>query len=69
MFEEYKEEIDALYSAVEASTQVNTPHPRQWRNYEATEFVRNCIVEIMGHKVPDDADIFQHGCDRSVSSF
>ena len=67
VLEEYKEEINALYSAVEASSLVNTPHPKQWRNYESTQFVRNCVTEIMGHKVPDDADLFQHGCDRSVS--
>ena len=68
VLEAYRDEIDALYSAVEASTQVNTPPPRQWRNYEATQFVRSCVTEIIGRKVPDDADIFQHGCDRPVSS-
>lgn len=64
VLKDYEEEINALYAAVDASTQVDTPYPKQWRLYEATAFVHSCISEIMGGEVPDEDDLFQHGCDR-----
>lgn len=64
VLKDYEEEINALYAAVDASMQVNIPYPTQWRVYEATEFARSCVHEIMGCKLSDDDDIFQHGCDR-----
>ena len=65
VLKDYEEEINTLYAAVDASTQVDTPYPKQWRVYEATEFVRSCVCEIMGGEVPEENDLFQHGCDRS----
>ena len=64
VLKDYEDEINALYAAVDASTQVDTPYPMQWSIHEATEFVRSCINEIMGTKVPDEDDLFRHGCDR-----
>lgn len=61
---EYKDEIDAVYSAVEATTQSSIPFPQVWDIMSATEFVRAIISSVLVHEVKDDDDIFQHGCDR-----
>lgn len=62
--EDYKDEIDALYNAVEESAQSNIPPPARWDIGSATDFVRAVLGKVMVHAVQDGDDIFQHGCDR-----
>ncbi|KAI0926228.1 putative NRPS-like protein biosynthetic cluster [Taiwanofungus camphoratus] len=61
--EDYKDEIDALYNAVEESAQSNIPPPARWDIGSATDFVRAVLGKVMVHAVQDGDDIFQHGCD------
>ncbi|KAI0926217.1 hypothetical protein AcV5_008731 [Taiwanofungus camphoratus] len=61
--EDYKDEIDALYNAVEESAQSNIPPPARWDIGSATDFVRAVVGKVMVHAVQGGDDIFQHGCD------
>ncbi|KAH9917018.1 uncharacterized protein B0H18DRAFT_1123857 [Fomitopsis serialis] len=66
----YEEEIDALYKTVEASgAQANIPSPSQWDVSASTEFVRRVVWAVMTHKVADDDDVFQHGCDSLQATY
>ncbi|KIJ41947.1 hypothetical protein M422DRAFT_229444 [Sphaerobolus stellatus SS14] len=60
---DYNEEIEALYASVEASTQANIPPPEEWNIVSTTDFVRTIVNKVLVHKVKDNDDIFNHGCD------
>ncbi|OBZ76703.1 Linear gramicidin synthase subunit D [Grifola frondosa] len=60
---EYDKEIDALYDAVEQTSQRDVSGPPSWEHADVLEFVRKAVTNVMGHTVADDADIFQYGCD------
>ncbi|KZT73191.1 acetyl-CoA synthetase-like protein [Daedalea quercina L-15889] len=59
----YEEDINLLYKTVEASAQSNIPPPAQWDAAGSTDFVRRVVWAIMTHKVAENDDVFQHGCD------
>lgn len=63
---DYNEEINALYNAVEESTQTSIPPPSDWSLGNITNFVRAVVSKVLLHTVQDDGDNFQHGCDRFV---
>ena len=60
----YEAEINALYDAVDQSTQKDIDAPTSWEYEETLDFIRTVILSVLGHSVADDDDIFQHGCDR-----
>ncbi|TFK38857.1 hypothetical protein BDQ12DRAFT_629926 [Crucibulum laeve] len=60
---DYHDEIEALYASVEESTQSNIPPPREWDIISTTNFVRAIVDKVLVHKVQDEDDIFEHGCD------
>ncbi|OCB92288.1 acetyl-CoA synthetase-like protein [Sanghuangporus baumii] len=63
IIEDYVEEIDAIYTAVEESTQANIPLPPSWSFKHALEFTRKTVQGVMKLSIGDDADLFRHGCD------
>ncbi|KAF8968163.1 hypothetical protein BDZ97DRAFT_1655638 [Flammula alnicola] len=60
---QYDHEIEAVYAAIEATTQTTIPIPSKWDIVEITNFVGEVVNNVLVHKVADDDDIFQHGCD------
>lgn len=60
----YVDEVEAVYDAVERTTQTSIPLPKEWDIVSATSFVRAVVGSVLVHQVKDDDDIFQHGCDR-----
>ncbi|KAL5513471.1 hypothetical protein ACEPAH_3870 [Sanghuangporus vaninii] len=63
IIEDYAEEIDAIYAAVEESTQANIPLPPSWSFKHALEFTRKTVQGVLKSSIGDDADLFRHGCD------
>jgi len=59
----YDDEIEAVYKAVEESSLVDISVPASWAPKEVTEFIRSIITRVMKNVLPDDADLFEHGCD------
>jgi hypothetical protein len=64
IIKQYEDEIEAVYNAVEATTQANIPLPEEWNIISTTSFVRAVVNGVLVRYVQDDDDIFQHGCDR-----
>ena len=64
VIKDYEDEINALYDSVEESSQSTVPPPTSWDIAPTAEFVRRVVNQVMGRTVPDDADLFQNGCDR-----
>lgn len=61
---QYDPEIDALYDAVDETTQAVKHFPNEWTKQTSLEFARNLVGSVLKHPVGDDDDIFQHSCDR-----
>ncbi|KAK0499792.1 hypothetical protein EDD18DRAFT_1460649 [Armillaria luteobubalina] len=59
----YSEDIETLYETVEGSTQSGILPPLEWDYTSTYEFVRNVVLQTFPHPIPDNADLFQHGCD------
>ncbi|KAI0067832.1 acetyl-CoA synthetase-like protein [Artomyces pyxidatus] len=59
----YKREIDALYNAVEQSSQAAVEPPSSWTRGETITFMRSTVERVIRRNLPDDADLFQEGCD------
>lgn len=66
---DYSEEIKSLYDAVADSAQSGIPPPAQWDFVSTLDFVRLVVNRVLLHKVTDNEDIFQHGCDRQVKDY
>ena len=63
---DYEQEIDALYDAVNETSQVVKYFPKEWTRESSLEFARNLVGNVLKDPVEDDGDIFQHSCDRFV---
>ena len=61
---EYEPEIEALYAAVDETTQADLAPPTSWDVASATEFVKSVVTKVLKQSVNDSDDIFQQGCDR-----
>jgi hypothetical protein len=61
---DYDHEVNALYDAVEQTSQVDIPPPSKWTPSQSLDFMRHIVYKIMTQKIADSVDIFQHGCDR-----
>ncbi|KAJ8508691.1 hypothetical protein ONZ45_g9065 [Pleurotus djamor] len=59
----YAAEIDALYDAVEESSQKNIQPPQEWSPAATLEFTRKVVNSVMVTPISDDEDMFQSGCD------
>jgi hypothetical protein len=60
----YEPEIEALYQAVEETTQATAVLPENWTPESTHHFVQSVVRSVIKEKVPEDSDLFQHGCDR-----
>ena len=66
---DYAEEIDAAYEAVEEDAQISTSGPVNWDIGNAKLFVRQLIEKTLRKgqiHVDDDNDLFEVGLDRYV---
>lgn len=61
---DYAAEIKELYAAVSETIQEEISAPLDWSLPQTLEFIRTTISNVLTATVDDDADIFQHGCDR-----
>ncbi|KZT73709.1 acetyl-CoA synthetase-like protein [Daedalea quercina L-15889] len=66
---DYENEINALYDSVEASSQSSVTPPASWDIASASDFVRRVAAQVMNRTVPDDDDLFQHGCDSLQATY
>ena len=64
---DYQQEIDELYAAVEETTQVELSPPTAWDLGSVTSYVRAVVNKVLKEAVGDTDDIFLKGCDRLVS--
>lgn len=69
VLEAYADEIEAVYEAVEQSSQAHLQPPSEFTQETTLPFIRQVLTEIMPRVPGDDDDIFQHGCDRCVLCF
>jgi hypothetical protein len=60
----YEDEINMLYSTFPASSSTVVDVPKLSSIEETTAFVRQVVVTVLDKEVTEDANIFQHGCDR-----
>ena len=67
ILQQYSEEIEAIYKAVESSAQSDIALPAIWDTASTLDFVRAIVLDTLSRPLGDDADIFQNGGDRSVS--
>ena len=67
LINEYEPEINALYDAVDESTQADLAPPATWSEENAKDFVHAVVSRVLDHPVTDNVDLFQSGCDRYVS--
>lgn len=65
---DYDEEINALYDAVEESTQADLILPSEWDFPHALCFVREVVGRVLKNPVSDTDDLFRKGCDRCAYS-
>ncbi len=64
----YNDEIEAVYKAVEESSLIDISTPASWEPAESIEFIRSIVARVMKTNLPDDADLFELGCDRCMVS-
>ena len=62
----YSEEINTAYTEVHRSSQASMEGPSTWNDQTVQAFVRTVVDSVMSKSIPDDADLFQNGCDRYV---
>ncbi|KAF9812923.1 hypothetical protein IEO21_05878 [Rhodonia placenta] len=60
---DYEEEINALYDAVDSSSQSAMEPPAHWDDKSAASFIRTVVEKLVAVLLKDEDDIFQHGCD------
>ncbi|KAF8869841.1 hypothetical protein CPB85DRAFT_1356315 [Mucidula mucida] len=61
---DYEEEIEAVYLA-----RAHIVPPPEWTEESTLTFIRSLILSIMDKALPDDVDIFEHGCDSLQASW
>ena len=60
----YEAEINALYVAVDETTQSDLIPPASWDMPPTIEFIRAVVAKVLKLDVEDADDFFLHGCDR-----
>lgn len=61
---EYNGEIDTLYKTIARAAHMALNPPKIWSPKNSLVYVRGIIVVVLGKKLDDNADFFQHGTDR-----
>lgn len=61
---DYADEIDAVYAAVQETTQPHISIPSEWTHSSTLTFIRIIVAEVLKREIPDDEDLFESGCDR-----
>jgi len=77
ILQDYAEEINAIYAAVDESTQSNIPIPTGtcpgggWTEEESLGFVHQAVHSVMtgAKNMKDDDDIFAFGCDSLQATY
>ena len=67
--EQYSDEIDALYAAVDESGQEDISGPATWSLESALDFTRQVVAKTMkknGKELTNTIDLFEFGLDRFV---
>lgn len=67
--EQYAEEIDALYAAVDESGQDDISGPAEWTLESTLDFTRKVVARMIkksSKELVDTSDLFESGLDRSV---
>lgn len=60
---EYSELVEKVYAEVERSTLPEVLGPDSWTIHNTLDFVTGVMEKVLGHTVPPNEDIFQHGAD------
>ncbi|TBU28871.1 acetyl-CoA synthetase-like protein [Dichomitus squalens] len=63
ILQRYTEEIEALYDAIQESTQSDLRAPAHWDPDSARTFVRAVVHKVLLKPLDDTSDIFRSGCD------
>ncbi|EKM49937.1 uncharacterized protein PHACADRAFT_213717 [Phanerochaete carnosa HHB-10118-sp] len=63
ILKDYEPEVEALYQAIEETTQAELPPPESWDLDSTIEFVRTVVNRVLNVPVGDADDIFRKGCD------
>ncbi|KAI1789126.1 acetyl-CoA synthetase-like protein [Ganoderma leucocontextum] len=63
ILQQYSEEIEAIYRAVENSAQSDFAPPAAWDTTSTLDFVRAIVKSTLSRSLADDADIFRNGGD------
>lgn len=66
VIDQYEPEIEAVYKQVEDVPTVKIHQVRDWIQEDSLKYVRGLVHDVMKHKIGDNEDLFQSGCDRSV---
>ena len=66
---EYQAEIDALYDAVDETTQADLRPPQTWTYINAKQFVSAVIERVLDRPLGEHDDLFQNSCDRYARHF
>ena len=61
---DYDQEIEALYAAVDETAQTMIAPPASWSEEASITFVRTVVNRVLQQPVEDGMDIFQNGGDR-----
>lgn len=61
---EYSDEINVLYKTIARAAHMALKPPRVWSPEKSLLYVRGIIVAVLGKRLNDDADLFDHGIDR-----
>ena len=61
---EYATEINALYKTIARTAHVALNPPEVWSPKNSLLYVRAVVVTVLGKKLNDDADFFNHGINR-----
>ncbi|KAK0190677.1 hypothetical protein F5146DRAFT_564151 [Armillaria mellea] len=60
---DYGAEIETLYKTVDDNAQAGMLPPLEWDGTSTHESVRNVVSQTLLRPIPDNADLFQYGCD------
>ncbi|TFY80855.1 hypothetical protein EWM64_g3157 [Hericium alpestre] len=69
IIKDYDQEINAVYIAVDQSSQSDILVPAEWTPVPTLNFVQQTVGKVMKQTVADDADLFLYGCDSLQSTW
>lgn len=60
----YGHEINVLYKTIARAAHMGLKPPKSWSLSRSLLYVRSIIVAVLGKKLDDNANLFDHGADR-----